>query len=211
VGILGILGILGKTGIPSIIRKRNDLLAVSQLFRNFVFRMFNIKRSLVWLGRLPRSCGFGIQSPTDYRFMRYVINDHWPYYAYNQLGLNDDKLRKKIGLLCFRLANERQPQVIVDRMGLDVYLTAGCRRSTVVQQTDLPIELAVVPMDEEGLVLLGQCDERSVIVYCNIKTQPKLWHSVKDDARTVVTFDLYDCGIALFDKHQSKNNYKVNF
>ena len=47
--------------------------------------MLFIRRWLVWLSRIHRVWGFGIQSPTDYAFVRYVVNEHWPYYAYEEL------------------------------------------------------------------------------------------------------------------------------
>ena len=55
-----------------------------------IFAVMNqLKRYLVWLGRIHRCGGFGIQSPTDYSFVRYVINEHWPYYAYDSLTDDD--------------------------------------------------------------------------------------------------------------------------
>ena len=76
--------------------------------------MNQLKRCLVWLSRIHRCRGFGIQSPTDYSFVRYVINEHWPYYAYQQFN-SDDWLVEKLGHLYFRLANWRQPtQMLVD-------------------------------------------------------------------------------------------------
>ena len=88
-------------------------------------KMNRLHHVLVWLSRIQYCRGFGIQSPTDYRFVRYVINEHWPYYAYEALGQNDDWLRRKLGLLYFRLANERQPKTIVDWVGFHDYLQAG--------------------------------------------------------------------------------------
>ena len=85
-------------------------------------------RWLVWLSRIHCCRGFGIQSPTDYAFVRYVVNEHWPYYAYDVLR-EDDWLREKLGRLYMRLANWRQPTVILS----DDYLQwfhAGCHQTT---------------------------------------------------------------------------------
>ena len=41
---------------------------------------------LLWLRRIRHSRGFGVQSPTAYSFIRYVINEHYPYYAYSELA-----------------------------------------------------------------------------------------------------------------------------
>ena len=176
-----------------------------------VTTMNRLQQALVWIGRLPYCRGFGIQSPTDYRFVRYVINEHWPYYAYDQLGHGDGWLRRKLGELCLRLANERQPAVVLDRVGLGDYLSAGCQKALITEELSGSVELAVVPMDDEADKVLAQCDDRSVAVFADIYRHWPLWRAVQRDERVVVTFDLYYCGIVLFDRRQSKNNYKVNF
>ena len=38
-----------------------------------------------WFRRCGYSRGFGVQSPSAYSFIRYVINEHYPYYAYQEL------------------------------------------------------------------------------------------------------------------------------
>ena len=37
-----------------------------------------------WLCRCKYCRGFGVQSPSAYSFIRYVINEHYPYYAYSE-------------------------------------------------------------------------------------------------------------------------------
>ena len=71
-----------------------------------------LKAAIVWFSRIGHCRGFGIQSPSDYWLVRYVINEHWPYYQYEFLGHDDDWLTRKLGRLCFRIANWRQPAVI---------------------------------------------------------------------------------------------------
>ena len=39
----------------------------------------------VWLSRINHCRGFGVQSPSAYAFIRYVVNEHYPYYAYEDL------------------------------------------------------------------------------------------------------------------------------
>ena len=111
-----------------------------------------MNRYLVWLSRIHCCRGFGIQSPTDYAFVRYVVNEHWPYYAYDVLR-DDDWLREKLGRLFMRLANWRQPTVILS----DDYLQwfhAGCHQSDIIplasdirNQTS-SIELARITIDQ---------------------------------------------------------------
>ena len=77
-----------------------------------------IRHIAVWLSRIAYCRGFGIQSPSAYAFVRYVINEHYPYYAYRQLDSAAPSLsradRKRMRL-CLRVANQLQPQYIVDQ------------------------------------------------------------------------------------------------
>ena len=73
--------------------------------------MIALKRWLVWLSRIHLCQGFGIQSPTDFDFERTVVNEHSPYYAYNELTA-DDWLQRHLGQLYLRLANRYQPAAL---------------------------------------------------------------------------------------------------
>ena len=67
----------------------------------------------VWLSRIGHCRGFSVQSPSAYAFIRYVINEHYPYYAYDDMlkAWPDIKgLRLKLCRLYFRLANFAQAQ-----------------------------------------------------------------------------------------------------
>ena len=96
--------------------------------------MNRLQQAWVWLRRIGHCRGFGIQSPTDYRFVRYVVNEGWPYYAYAEVGKDDDRDRRKLGQLCFRLANFVQPQAVNDLLGLADYLSAGCRKAYLIDE-----------------------------------------------------------------------------
>lgn len=78
----------------------------------YVIMLYLLKSSWIWLKRCTHCCGFGVQSPSAYRFIRYVINEHYPYYAYEELKEHMNMLSKhqhKLGRLFFRLANFWQP------------------------------------------------------------------------------------------------------
>ena len=168
---------------------------------------------LVWLSRIRYCRGFGIQSPTDYQFVRYVINEHWPYYAYEQLNdRNDEWITRRLGRLFLRLANHLQPAYIIAPKIFHAYLQAGCQTARVVETADdKPIELAVVNSPEELEPLLPDCDEHSVVVIRNIRHHKEQWKHLISDNRTGITFDLYYCGIVKFDKKRVKQNYIINF
>ena len=172
--------------------------------------MNQLKRTLVWLRRIGHCRGFGVQSPTDYRYVRSVINEHWPYHAYERVGPDDDWLRRKLGRLYLRIVNDRQPKVIVDWLNMSDYLSAGCRKAQIVKSAEV-VDIAFLPilMDYQGL--FNMCNDQSVVVFQDIYRNKPLWHCIEYDPRTTVTFDLYYCGIVFFDKKRSKQNYVINF
>lgn len=172
--------------------------------------MNRLRQAFVWLRRIGHCRGFGIQSPTDYRFVRYVINEHWPYYAYEELGPDDRWLRRKLGLLYFRLVNELQPCTVIDKTGFHDYLQAGCRKAQIVDNADA-VDMAIVPVKTDYRLLFTKCSDKSVVVIQDIWRAPEYWHSIERDPRATVTFDLYYCGIVMFDPKRTKQNYIVNF
>ena len=169
-----------------------------------------VKHWFVWLRRLRHSRGFGIQSPTDYAFVRYVVCEPWPYYAYDTLGQGDDWLTRRLGRLYFRLANWRQPATIVTN-GYEDYFAAGCRRAAVTRRFEGVAELVRVPVEAAVDQLLGQTDERSLLVVEGICRDRRRWETIVADSRAVVTFDLYYCGLVMFDKKRTKQHYIMNF
>lgn len=114
---------------------------------------YRIKRALVWLRRARYSRGFGVQSPWAYRFIRYVVNEHYPYYEYTHLNKEVYGLTKVVRKLCrlyFRIANYVQPKLIVDygagTTAYRSYFKAGCRSSEVVQ----------ISSDDKGMTKLTE-------------------------------------------------------
>ena len=165
---------------------------------------------IVWLSRIGHCRGFGIQSPADYWLVRYVINEHWPYYQYDQVGRGDDWLTRKLGCLYFRLANWRQPKVIMAD-SYRTYFKAGCRRAVFGESSELVLITLEDGWRERLEQLLQRTDERSVLVVEGISKDKEAWNTIVDNERTGVTFDLYYCGIALFDKKRKKQHYIINF
>lgn len=169
-----------------------------------------LARPFVWLSRIGRCRGFGIQSPTDYWLVRYVINEHWPYYQYREVGQGDDALTRKLGRLYLRIANWRQPSV-VESDGYEDYLQAGCRRATFGDSR----ELIRLPLegDYRGRLthIYNKVEAQTVLIVESISRDRNFWREIVSDNRTGVTFDLYYCGLVMFDKKRRKQNYIVNF
>ena len=89
--------------------------------------------------RFTHSRGFGIQSPSAYRFDREVINAHYAYDAYadlKQAFSHEDRLTLKLARLYFRIAHAtqaRQWALCTSRNDVyRAYIEAGCRTAIFV-------------------------------------------------------------------------------
>ena len=167
-------------------------------------------RQAVWLSRIHCCRGFGIQSPTDYAFVRYVINEHWPYYAYEQIQ-DSDWLVQKLGRLYMRLANWRQPQVMLAD-DYQRYWQAGCRKTHFVDSIET-VELARITIEEQAAwqLLSTKCDSQSVFVVEGIWRNKSQWRQMVSAQQVTTAYDLYYCGILLYNKKTYKHHYKINF
>lgn len=189
-----------------------------------------INRLFVWLMRARHCRGFGVQSPYDYSFIRYVINEHYSYYAYSYLRKEFPDIDGKTRKLCqlyFRIANFLQPGTVVD-YSPDVpvssrYVSAGCRKALIATDMDVEgrIDMFIISAERNCdfcRTVLDKAMDRagtgSVFVVEGIKSGKRakaLWRDIINDERTGVTFDLYYAGIVFFDRSRYKQNYIVNF
>lgn len=193
---------------------------------------YKVQRYLHWLRRIKYCRGFGVQSPSAYRFIRYVINEHYPYYAYDELRKELprlDSLTRKRMELYFRVANFRQASLWLDFCErndvIATYVGRGChatqvRRITDLQQTtaDDRIEvLRICPTAGSEAVLeaaLQQTDDHTLFIIEDIgynDTAKRMWQKLLESDLTSVSYDLYYLGIAFFDRKRYKANYVVNF
>lgn len=198
-----------------------------------------IKMALVWVSRIHRCRGFGIQSPWAFRFVRYVINGHYPYHGYDDVRKESpwaDPLTVKLGKLYLRLANNLQPKTVVSFGEADEalysYIKAGCSRANIAciesacQEEDFRTMLAGLDkIDMLRLTPVGnyrsffneaitQAREGSVFIIEDIKKNAEVkqfWREVVRLQDGVVTFDLYYCGLICFKPKLYKCNYVVNF
>ena len=190
------------------------------------------KRSMVFMRRFPHSRGFGIQSPSAYRFDREVINAHRPYDAYADLQQafpHEDRLTMKLARLYFRIAHAmqvRQWTLCTHRNDVyRAYVQAGCRTAILVDgdkvgELDKIVvsDVLVMTMEDDRWPMCGafvsRAHERSMLIVEGIYASKKAkmrWRELANDERTGVAFDLYDCGIVFFDHTKSKQLYIINF
>lgn len=193
---------------------------------------YKVQRYLHWLRRIKYCRGFGVQSPSAYRFIRYVINEHYPYYAYDELRKELpclDSLTRKRMELYFRIANYRQASLWLDYSRRDdtiaIYVGRGCNATRVrnIADSQQPVSgdkievLRICPIAGCESVLaaaLKQADDHTLFIIEDIgynDTAKRMWQKLLESDLTSVSYDLYYLGIAFFDRKRYKNNYIVNF
>lgn len=74
-----------------------------------------------WIRRKRNSHGFGVQSPNDFYFVKHVLREDSPYYAYREMRKMTKALRadlphcqEEVCRLLFRLVNYVHPEVILE-------------------------------------------------------------------------------------------------
>lgn len=201
-------------------------------------RTSGIVRAYIWLRRIGHCRGFGVQSPWSYNMVRYVINEHFPYYAYKSLRKKypADAIRRKVGEFLLRLANYVQPTKVavyylddVDEKHSRAYLKAGCKRMEYVgigKEEDVNVLSEYLQKDDKSHILIvdAQCLKDNVrksvagmlhtgdyLFIDNLNAQRRLWKNILEDFQNIVSFDMYYCGLIYFDEKRYKQNYIINF
>lgn len=178
-----------------------------------------------YLLRIPSSYGFGVQSPSAFYFIKYVINEKLPYYSYfdlaNQVnGLSDRTIN--LFRLYFRITNYFQPFIWIDFVQnsdklLSKYIKSACHRVRILASSDLPnistFDIARINEDDYNLFerLVQMANPHSLIIIENIyhsQEMTSFWKSIIENERVSVTFDLLDCGLIFFD-NRNKKHYKL--
>ena len=194
--------------------------------------MNRLQQYIIWLRRIKYCRGFCVQSPSAYRFIRYVVSEHYPYYAYADLrkahpGI--DWLTRKRMELYFRIANYRRPSIVADFSDdstlLAVYTRQGCQKAQTLNALRPsgiglaePLQMVrICPIEgctEFLQTAIGMTDEASVFIIEDIArddTARQMWLSLLASPKVSVSYDLYYCGVAFFDVKRGKANYIVNF
>lgn len=199
-----------------------------------------IVRAWVWLRRIGYCRGFGIQSPWAYSLVRYVINEHFPYYAYAVLYARfpeADIVRRKLGQFYLRLTNYVQPSMVVSLYFTDyesehskAYFQAGCAtlRFVGVQPSEGVEEVSksLRKKDRRNIIvhinslnvdagqikeLVGSLHDGDFMVLDNMNAARHLWDETATSLENIVTFDMFYCGLIYIDSKRYKQNYIINF
>lgn len=147
--------------------------------------------------------------------------------------------RRKVNKLLFRLVNHFQPATLLEvgeGNGEAIrYMKAARPSMTSVSMTGMEkeetvrrLETALKKMEHVDFLHIGHTPyykevfemvfpylgQHSCVVFGNIyasEERKRWWKGFVEDERVRITFDLYDVGLALFDKKRHKQNFIVNF
>lgn len=187
---------------------------------------YYLRTSWVWLRRCAYSRGFGVQSPSAYSFIRYVVNEHYPYYAYREFRQNMptvDKHTHKLGRLVFRLSNFWQPDFVCSFSEVyDSFVKGGCRGANIVSFDKYHLlcskahSIVILPAMAHGKInaLLEHVNEKVLLLLVGRlenKLMREAWKQLQEDVRVGITYELYYCRIVFFDHSIYKQHYQVNF
>lgn len=123
--------------------------------------------------------GFGIQSPNDYEFVRDVLFESLPYYAYSE-----QHLTKKSEQQLYRLR-------IYFSNNLLACITEGMPNS----------------LDQYERAKAEATDESAIVIEHINGMNASLWQMVLVDPRARITFDMGSRGVVTFNTNRIKQNY----
>ena len=159
-----------------------------------------IEGLFVFLKRLRHCAGFGVQSPTDYAFVREVIYERWPYAQYAELEAKfygTSSFLLKLSQLLLRVSNYAQ----ASRIGIigplppvmEAHLKAGCKKSTIEPIVNCQFSIFNCP---GGLVIATELNDD--------------WKAYISQEH-IISFDLYYLGIAFYDEKRYREEHVINF
>lgn len=184
-----------------------------------------VRKPWVWLSRFRYRRGYGVHSPFAYAFIRGVLLETWPYYAYDELERRHPWLERKVltypvrcRRMLFRVANAVHPATMAtlgDRPLERDYMSAGVASARWTDDAS-SADLVFIAHEQlcEAPSLLPALPHSATLICEGIYEDGEAcatWQAVKSHARTTLTFDLYTYGIALLDRPLNRHNYKVNF
>ena len=170
-------------------------------------------RLFIFLKRIRHCAGFGVQSPTDYAFVREVIYERWPYALYAELEAKyygTDSFLLKLSQLLLRVSNYAQ----ASRIGvignlppvMEAHLKAGCRKSEIVRPSKSPC-VGGLPLPSGSPPMQGERGEGLLLIATELNEQ---WHEYISQEH-IISYDLYYLGIAFYDEKRYSEGHVINF
>ena len=144
-------------------------------------------RIIEYICRMPRTRGFGVQSPTAYAFLRRVV--------------------KEKGFLAKCASVDEYPYSDLPRERLLYRLRCAYPYVVVLSYGEWS-----APMLADSV--LGRCDSDTVLVLLDInqdKQSSEEWRQLVADKRCFQVFDMLDIGVVFLDPTKPKQFFKVNY
>ena len=168
----------------------------------------------VWLMRIRNRKGYGVHSPFAFSLITEVIYEDAPYYDFGWLDSTlpwTYRFRKQKGYhLLLRLANWYQPD-LMSFLGMYVmewdYFCCGSAHARRIEDYPDSKEKCLIFTDRPDDGIIPHLHKDTMLILDNLHLHRAWFNSLP----SVVTFDLYDMGIAFFDPQYHKHNYIVNF
>ena len=193
---------------------------------------YRLRRQLALLCRWPRAFGFGIQSPWAYHFVTQVVNDRTVYKAYRVLQNAmpaDSSASLRLARLFFRFARAeslthwciRAPHAAL----YGRYIQAGYPPSKLLsgelgdgEDASLVPDVYLVNLEEDWkscfLRFIAQPRNGTFFIVEGISLNRhcrRIWKEMVTRCRQFITFDLFDCGIILYDPTKTIGHYRLIF
>ena len=182
---------------------------------------YYIYRCWCRLCRIGHSRGFGIQSPLAYQLVTDVLCQRNPYYLYDDLKSLCPQLRGtrlRICQMLLRLSNAQQSATtyVDDHLPKEymAFVKAGNRKSRFVDSPD-GSSFILLSADHQGDIerILESAHEATILFLDKIygcRDAVERWKTVVGHPRVSMSFDLFDCGVAVLAHSLQKANYKLN-
>lgn len=183
-----------------------------------------VRNPWIWLLRFRKRRGYGVHSPFAYSFVRGVVLEQTPYYAYQRLSeLHPWWVRwgsfypLSCRRLLFRLANFAHPgtiRLVGNRPTERVYLTESVPSARWVERGVADFVFVAAEHVAEAADIAATLPSHAMMVIEGIhrnKDARMVWHDIQSAPHTGITFDLYTYGVVFFDLSRHKQHYKVNF
>ncbi len=170
------------------------------------------------LRRLPRSHGFGVQSPSDFHFVTEVLRGKIPRNVLE--GLSKDKEEGKLLRLAYLVSKDRKPRYFLNltqKKELEKVVCLASENCSICVGEGLE-RAELILADAQSLERVVEEAEKIADIAClivgNIRYNNdslKRWQRLIDSGKAAITFDLFSHGVALFDKKRYPQHYNVYF
>lgn len=187
-----------------------------------------------WLLRWRTSRGFGVQSPSAYQFIKFVVREDWAYYRYKNIESKySESTQKQINVLkCFfRLSNFWQADIAVmeiSNSSIGEMISMGCKKTVVTNSVILPEEdyqryIYIIRCENgcfrkfvssiagsDSIERVGDRLSHVMLIVTDINADEiaeSEWQSIVSSDWSVRSYDVVEFGIVFFEKQMLKEHY----